>query len=145
MSTGVKQFAVLAQKIKIIQFWSFTQPIKLIKPRLYWDLERFSTGTEMENVGTEDGKWFLRAYDHFGKAVGSKSCTEGRIFIEPQGLCAIAGIGVKEGLVKQALKAVEDQLATEHGSCCCSLLTEAIIYIWVKFPHIHLGIKRIRP
>ena len=62
-----------------------------------------------------DGAWFLRAYDHFSKAVGSKSCSEGKIFIEPQGLCAIAGIGVSEGLVDQALKAVEDQLATEHG------------------------------
>lgn len=62
-----------------------------------------------------DGTWFLRAYDHFGKEVGSKSCAEGKIFIEPQGLCAMAGIGVKEGLVKDALKAVERHLATKHG------------------------------
>jgi len=62
-----------------------------------------------------DGTWFLRAYDHFGKEVGSKSCAEGKIFIEPQGLCAMAGIGVKEGLVKDSLKAVERHLATQHG------------------------------
>ena len=78
-----------------------------------------------------DGKWFLRAYDHFGQAVGSKSCEEGRIFIEPQGLCAIAGIGVKEGYVHQALKAVEDQLATEHGIL---LLQPAF-----RSYHLHLG------
>ncbi len=40
-----------------------------------------------------DGAWFRRAYDAFGKPVGSKECTEGQIFIEPQGFCVMAGIG----------------------------------------------------
>ena len=62
-----------------------------------------------------DGSWFLRAYDHFGKAIGSADCTEGKIYIEPQGLCAMAGIGMKEGLVETALKAVKRHLATDHG------------------------------
>jgi len=62
-----------------------------------------------------DGDWFLRAYDHFGSPVGSSSCAEGKIFIEPQGLCPMAGIGVEEGLAKTALAAVEQHLATEHG------------------------------
>ncbi len=62
-----------------------------------------------------DGAWFLRAYDHFGKTIGSKNNKEGKIFIEPQGLCAMAGIGVREGLVESALKAVDRHLATEHG------------------------------
>ena len=62
-----------------------------------------------------DGGWFLRAYDHLGQPVGSKSCEEGKIYIEPQGLCTMAGIGVSEGLAETALKAVERHLATEHG------------------------------
>lgn len=62
-----------------------------------------------------DGSWFLRAYDHFGKALGSAACDEGKIYIEPQGLCAMAGIGLKEGLVGDALKAVKRHLATDHG------------------------------
>jgi len=62
-----------------------------------------------------DGDWFLRAYDHFGSPVGSSSCAEGKIFIEPQGLCPMAGIGVEEGQAKTALAAVEQHLATEHG------------------------------
>jgi cellobiose phosphorylase len=62
-----------------------------------------------------DGSWFLRAYDHFGTALGSKSCEEGKIFIEPQGLCTMAGIGMKEGLTEKALKSVSRHLATEHG------------------------------
>ena len=47
-----------------------------------------------------DGEWFLRAYDHYGNKIGSKECEEGQIFIEPQGFCVMAGIGVEEGLAK---------------------------------------------
>ena len=42
-----------------------------------------------------DGDWFLRAYDFFGNKVGSKENEEGQIFIEPQGFCVMAGIGVE--------------------------------------------------
>ncbi|MFN2302681.1 MAG: GH36-type glycosyl hydrolase domain-containing protein, partial [Anaerolineales bacterium] len=62
-----------------------------------------------------DGTWFLRAYDHFGKPVGSGSCKEGKIYIEPQGLCTMAGIGLQEGLTEKALAAVQRHLATQHG------------------------------
>src|SRR5688572_30255569 len=52
-----------------------------------------------------DGNWFLRAYDFFGNKVGSKECPEGQIFIEPQGYCVMAGIGVATGEAKKALDA----------------------------------------
>jgi len=62
-----------------------------------------------------DGEWFLRAYDFFGKKVGSRECAEGQIFIEPQGYCVMAGIGVSTGQAKQALDAVEQRMATKYG------------------------------
>jgi cellobiose phosphorylase len=67
-----------------------------------------------------DGNWFLRAYDAFGHKVGSCKCDEGCIYIEPQGICVMAGIGLEgvEGqrsLAEQALAAVEEYLATPHG------------------------------
>ncbi len=62
-----------------------------------------------------DGEWFLRAYDFFGNKVGSKECAEGQIFIEPQGYCIMAGIGVKTGEAKKALDAVEARMATKYG------------------------------
>jgi cellobiose phosphorylase len=62
-----------------------------------------------------DGKWFLRAYDHFGSKVGSSTCEEGQIFIEPQGICIMAGIGLEDGLAAQALASVKERLATPHG------------------------------
>ncbi len=62
-----------------------------------------------------DGEWFLRAYDDFGDKVGSKECSEGRIFIEPQGFCVMAGIGLRDGRAEKALASVRQHLATPHG------------------------------
>jgi cellobiose phosphorylase len=62
-----------------------------------------------------DGEWFLRAYDDFGNKVGSKECAEGKIFIEPQGFCILAGIGLEDGLARRALESVRKHLATPHG------------------------------
>ncbi len=62
-----------------------------------------------------DGEWFLRAYDDFGNKVGSHECEEGQIFVEPQGFCILAGIGLDDGRAGQALAAVEERLATPHG------------------------------
>jgi cellobiose phosphorylase len=62
-----------------------------------------------------DGEWFRRAYDDFGRPVGSKECEEGQIFIEPQGMCVMAGLGVKDGRARRALDSVAQRLATPHG------------------------------
>lgn len=62
-----------------------------------------------------DGDWFLRAYDAYGNKVGSRECEEGQIYIEPQGFCSLAGIGVKEGLAKKALDSVAERLDTKYG------------------------------
>ena len=62
-----------------------------------------------------DGNWFLRAYDAKGKKVGSKSNDEGQIYIEPQGMCVMAGIGVKTGEAQKALDSVKKRLETKYG------------------------------
>ncbi len=62
-----------------------------------------------------DGEWFLRAYDDFGAKIGSKECEEGKIFIETNGYCVLAGIGLKDGLAAKALESTRKHLATKHG------------------------------
>jgi cellobiose phosphorylase len=62
-----------------------------------------------------DGAWFRRAYDHFGNAIGSAANEEGQIFIEPQGLAILAGIGLEDGRAAAALASVRERLATPHG------------------------------
>lgn len=62
-----------------------------------------------------DGNWYLRAYDFFSRKVGSKENEEGQIFIEPQGFCAMAEIGLAEGYPQKALDAVNERLAYQYG------------------------------
>ncbi len=62
-----------------------------------------------------DGEWFLRAYDAFGNKVGSHTCEQGRIFVEPQGFCVMAGIGIKEGHAEKALASVQKHLTGKYG------------------------------
>jgi len=73
---------------------------------------------QMRQVTLEHGfddDWFLRAYDHYGSKIGSKENAEGQIFIEPQGFCVMAGIGVEEGAAERALNAVQERLETPYG------------------------------
>ena len=51
-----------------------------------------------------DGEWFLRAYDAYGQKVGSAECDEGKIFIEPQGMCVMAGIGKDNGMAQKSME-----------------------------------------
>src|SRR5690606_7804363 len=64
-----------------------------------------------------DGEWFLRAYDFFGKKVGSKENKEAKIFIEPQGCCVMAGIGVEGG---QALEALDSAKSESRALRACA-------------------------
>ena len=62
-----------------------------------------------------DGDWFLRAYDYYGNKIGSNENEEGKIFIESNGWCTMAGIGKEEGMIEKALDAVKERLDCEHG------------------------------
>jgi cellobiose phosphorylase len=80
-----------------------------------------------------DGSWFRRAYDDFGKPIGAQECGEGQIFIEPQGMCVMAGLGLKDGKARQALDAVATRLATTHG----------ILLLQPAYTHYYLNLGEI--
>ncbi len=71
--------------------------------------------TDAVNNHGWDGNWFLRAYDFYGNKVGSHTCEEGKIFIEPQGFCIMAGLGLHDGRAAATLESVNKYLACEHG------------------------------
>lgn len=71
--------------------------------------------TEATLTSGWDGEWFVRAYDAFSKPVGSHLCDDGKIFIEPQGMCVMAGIGVENGKAEKALESVKKYLDTKYG------------------------------
>jgi cellobiose phosphorylase len=62
-----------------------------------------------------DGAWFRRAYDFYGNVIGSASNDEGKIFIEPQGMCILGGVGLEDGTATKALASVRARLASPHG------------------------------
>lgn len=78
-----------------------------------------------------DGAWFRRAYDDFGRPVGSRACQEGQIFIEPQGMCVMAGVGIDDGKAEKALDSVALRLRSEHGI--------VLLHPAFKQYHLHLG------
>ncbi len=80
-----------------------------------------------------DGAWFTRAYDRFQQPIGSRACVEGQIFIEPQGMCVMAGIGLADGRARIALDSVAERLATPHG----------IMLHQPAYTHYHLNLGEI--
>ena len=91
---------------------------------------------EMRDVVAQDGwdgAWFRRAYDFFGRPVGSATNDEGQIFIEPQGMCVLAGIGLDDGRARLALDSVRERLATPHG----------IVVLQPAFTRYHLELGEI--
>lgn len=80
-----------------------------------------------------DGSWFLRAYDDFGRKVGSHENEEGQIFIESQGFCIMGGCGLDDGKAMQALDAVEERLATKYGIV---LLNPAYTRYYIEYGEI---------
>ncbi len=83
------------------------------KSTYYKELANQTTNTILSHGW--DGEWFLRAYDYFGNKVGSNECEEGKIFIESQGMCIMAGIGIEDGKAEKALDSVSKYLVTDHG------------------------------
>ena len=80
-----------------------------------------------------DGDWYLRAYDFFGNKIGSKENEEGKIFIESQGWCTMAGIGKEDGMVDKALDSVKKYMDCEHG----------IVLNWPAFTTYHVEMGEI--
>jgi cellobiose phosphorylase len=109
---AAKEMAYLSEKLKASsekKDWDFS----LLTTHFY-----LTQAAEMEKAiwtAGWDGEWFRRAYDHSGHVLGSKENDEGRIFIEPQGICVMAGLGVEDGRAEQALNSVSEHLATPHG------------------------------
>jgi cellobiose phosphorylase len=93
-----------------------------------------SAGADMRAAVTRhgwDGAWFRRAYDFHGRPVGSAENEEGQIFVEPQGMCVMAGMGLDDGRARLALDSVRERLATPHG----------VVVLQPAFTryHLHLG------
>lgn len=73
---------------------------------------------QMEKAVIEHGydeNWFLRAYDAYGNKIGSNENEHGKIFIEPQGMCVMAKIGISDDKAIKALDSAKTLLDTKYG------------------------------
>jgi cellobiose phosphorylase len=78
-----------------------------------------------------DGEWFRRAYDADSNPVGSHLNKEGKIYIEPQGMCVMAGVGLTDGKARKALTSTKKLLTSKRGT--------AILWPAYSTYHIELG------
>ncbi len=62
-----------------------------------------------------DGRWYRRLLLRNGTPIGSETCPQGRIYLEPQVWAVISGVGNKAGRGRQAMDAVHDELDTPMG------------------------------
>ena len=89
-----------------------------VKAPAGWAQEVAKATQAMEQAVIEhgwDGEWYLRAYDFYGRKIGSSENAEGKIFIESQGWCAMARIGESEGYPAKALDSAKKYLECEYG------------------------------
>ncbi|MCL1789054.1 MAG: glycosyl transferase [Oscillospiraceae bacterium] len=120
--TSTSKDGKVAESVMIACMFAFIAPEYSAMCRIKGDAEEAKRAdSEIEKMRTAimkygyDGEWFIRAYDDFGKKVGSHKCEEGKIFIEPQGFAVLAGLGAEDKKDIAALDSVDRYLNTDHG------------------------------
>ena len=90
-----------------------------------------------------DGEWYLRAYDFYGRKIGSNECDEAKIFIESQGWCTMAEIGAEDGLVAKSLDSCKKYLECEHGMVLNNPAFSKYIYEYGEISSYPEGYKEV--
>lgn len=100
------------------------------------------------NDAAWDGEWFLEGFDDEGRAVGTHTEEEGRIYLNPQTWAVISGIA-DSARQEQVMRQVDEQLESPYGSLTLSptytkpnlsigRLTEFVPGIWENgCPYCH--------
>ncbi|HMD61380.1 MAG TPA: glycosyl hydrolase family 65 protein, partial [Opitutaceae bacterium] len=81
-----------------------------------------------------DGAWYTRAFDAESRPVGSRTCDEGKIFIESQAWCVLGGAGQGNGRARKALQAVEKHLYRRDLGCALQ---------WPPYSTYHLELGEV--
>ena len=119
---GDDKYSKVAESVFVAALFTYSGPnyVELCR-RLGDNAEADKAQAEIDSMKKKimdfgfDGDWFIRAYDDFGRKMGSKECTEGKIFIEPQGFAVMSGVGKESGADIKALASVDKYLNSEHG------------------------------
>lgn len=119
---GKDKYSRVAESVLVAAMMAYIGPeyVELCKRKgLDDEAEKAQKAVDTMNENTMkygfDGEWFLRAYDDYGKKVGSHECEEGKIFIEPQGFAVMAGLGSDSGKDILTMNSVKKYLDTKYG------------------------------
>ena len=66
-----------------------------------------------------DGAWYRRLILGSGRPVGSRTNSQGQIYIEPQVWAVMSGAGMQDGRGRQAMDSVAERLDTDVGIAVC--------------------------
>lgn len=137
---GDDKFSHTAESVMVAAMFAFIGPeyVKLCNYKgLSDEAEKAQQAIDKMNENTMkygfDGDWFLRAYDDNGDKVGSKECEEGKIFIEPQGVAVMAGLGSESGKDIRTMESVKKYLDTKYGLV---LLNPAYTKYYIQYGEI---------
>ena len=76
--------------------------------------KRYEKLRKIINQTAWDGDWYVRLFTDSGKTVGSKSCKEGKIYLNTQSWAILSGVA-PELRAEKSLKAVAKYLETDFG------------------------------
>ena len=77
-----------------------------------------------------DGNWFLQATNDLGELIGSHTCHEGKVFLNPQ-IWAVIADATTEERKEKAMKAVDEYLLKDYGAL--------LIYPAYEHPYSEIG------
>lgn len=119
---GEDKYSKIAESLMVAGLFTFTGPafVELCKYKgdtAEAEKAQAAIDTMKKNIMEHgfDGEWFIRAYDDFGRKMGSKECEEGKIFIEPQGFMVMSEVGKDVGADIKALDSVDKYLNCPYG------------------------------
>ena len=78
----------------------------------YLDESKLQDGIKRLENG-EPVQYIVGNVDFYGNKIGSKDNEEGKIFIESQGFCTMAGIGLEDGMVEKVKYGLYKKVVSE--------------------------------
>jgi cellobiose phosphorylase len=123
-------------------FKTYIEVCRLLKIRAEeeWALPLLAKLDENIQKYAWDGEWFLRGYRYDGFKFGSKDCTEGKIFMNPQ-VWAVISDAANDTQKALSLKKMDEHLATEYGIMLCDPPYTETDYNIVRAALFNTGMK----
>ena len=114
---GETVFVAFQLRLALVEYVEITKRLGRAS-ELAWAEGHLTTLDKNIQAVSWDGAWFKRAFGEDGQEYGSKTCAEGKIWLNPQSWAVISGAATKDQ-TEAALASVKAHLASKHGVTIC--------------------------